>query len=259
MNNPSDARSLDSPAHDQGVGDPGDWTPVIERAFMERLLKVLGSSATRAWLRPVHELVEEHVAACDAKARSLVGNSMDAANVRFTLLAVAAYEVLEPVCGSTKAASIVDDCLNTPLREQILAGTRAMLDEADDPFTALVATSKDREASYFGPSFRFERPVDSHDCYVLDVPGCLFHETLVAVGHPELQPILCRFDLNWADAIDPARHHLRFVRPVTFASGTSCRMVFAREEHLPGLVVETPATTGTAHPGTDAGAAETVR
>ncbi|GIE82513.1 hypothetical protein Aph02nite_84630 [Actinoplanes philippinensis] len=61
-------------------------------------------------------------------------------------------------------------------------------------------------------------------------------EPLVAAGRGGLQPILCRFDLNWADAIDPARHHLRFVRPVTFASGATCRMLFTREERPPGLI-----------------------
>lgn len=103
-----------------------------------------------------------------------------------------------------------------------------MLDEAPDPFVALVAAGKEREASYSGPSFRFERPLDDQHSYVLDVPGCLFHETLIAAGRPRLQPILCGFDLAWVDAIDPGRHQLRFVRPVTFAEGGTCRMIFTR-------------------------------
>ena len=163
----------------------------------------------------------------------LVVTPMDAANVRFTALAVAAFEVLTPVCGTAKATALVDDCLNSPLRRQIIDGTTAMLDHAPDPFTALVEASKEREETYFGPSFDFEHPIDDQDTYVLNIKRCLFHETLVAAGHPELQPVLCRFDLNWADAIDPDRHHLRFLRPVTFASGSTCRMVFSRQEHLP--------------------------
>jgi hypothetical protein len=166
----------------------------------------------------------------------LVRNPMDAANVHYTALAVAAFDVLEAVCGPDKAARLTDDCLNTPLREQVLAGTAALLDHAADPFTALVSAGKEREESNFGPSFHFQRPVDDHDTYVLDITRCLFHETLAAAGRPQLQPILCRFDLNWADAIDPARHHLKFVRPVTFATGRTCRMCFIRQEHLPGLI-----------------------
>jgi hypothetical protein len=41
---------------------------------------------------------------------------------------------------------------------------------------------------------------------------------------------MCRFDLNWVDAIDPDRHHVRFVRPVTYAAGDTCRMCFLRQE-----------------------------
>lgn len=245
----SDATTAGPPAQpqDQPQYDPTDWTPVIERAFFARLLQVLGSSAATAWPQPVDELVRHRLAALDSQIEPLVANAMDAANARFTALAVAAYDVVEPVCGPTKAAAIVEDCLNSPLREDILAGTRGVLDHADDPFTALVAASKQREQSYFGPSFRFERPVDDHDTYVLDVRRCLFHEVLVAAGRGELQPILCRFDLNWADAIEPSRHHLRFVRPVTFASGTTCRMLFTRAEHLPGLVAEPSQASSTQH------------
>lgn len=219
---------------DTTAPDPADWTTVIERAFFARLLHLLEPGPTHAWPQPVDQLVRHRLAALDPRIRPLVANRMDAANARFTALAVAAYDVLLPVYGATASTAIVADCLNGPLRADILAGTAGMLDHSDDPFTALVAAGKQREQSYFGPSFHFERPVDDDDTYVLDIRRCLFHEVLVAAGRTELQPVLCRFDLNWADAIDPDRHHLRFVRPVTFATGTTCRMVFTRQEHLPG-------------------------
>ncbi|MBO3738630.1 L-2-amino-thiazoline-4-carboxylic acid hydrolase [Actinoplanes flavus] len=228
------ARSSGSPQPDEPQFDPAEWTPIIERAFFVRLLELLDSRAAAVWSRPVDELVRDRLAALDPRIEPLVANPMDAANARFTALAVAAYDVVEPALGPAEAAAIVEDCLNGPLREDILAGTRGMLDHAGDPFGVLVAASKEREQSYFGPSFHFERPVDDHDTYVLDVRRCFFHDVLVATGRGELQPILCRFDLNWADAIDPSRHHLRFVRPVTFAGGRTCRMLFTREEHLPG-------------------------
>ena len=131
-----------------------------------------------------------------------------------------------------KAVAVVDDCLNGPFRERILAGTESLLDQATDPFAAIVAASKEREATYFGSSFTFKRLVDDENTYVLDITRCLFHDGLVAAGRTQLQSVLCRFDLNWADAIDPNRHHLRFVRPVTFATGDSCRMCFLRQEDL---------------------------
>ncbi|HWS39608.1 MAG TPA: L-2-amino-thiazoline-4-carboxylic acid hydrolase [Actinoplanes sp.] len=207
------------------MNDPTDWTAVIERAFFTRLQELQNTDY-------INDSVRHQLAELGSVIDPLVTNPMDAANARFTALAVAAYNVLEPLRGPAEAAAIVQDCLNSPLRPDILAGTRGMLDQSGDPFAALVAVSKEREETYFGPSFRFERPVDDHDTYVLDVRRCFFHDVLTAAGFPELQAILCRFDLNWADAIDPAQHHTRFVRPVTFASGTTCRMLFTREERI---------------------------
>lgn len=226
------------PPQDRPEHDPADWTPVVERAFFERLGRLAGTSTAQGGPPPVDERVRRRLVEVEARVQPLVANALDAANARFTALAVAAYDVLLPERGSAGAAAVVDDCLNRPLRAEVLAGTRALLDGAADPFAALVAASRERERSYFGPSFRFARPVDDGDTYLLDVRRCLFHEFLVAAGRPELQPVLCRFDLNWADAVDPPRHRLRFVRPVTFAGGTTCRMLFSREEHLPGPVVE---------------------
>lgn len=162
----------------------------------------------------------------------LVANDMDRGNVGFALLAVAAYDVLLPELGPRDAMRVVDECLNIPLRTWVLEGTRALLDSAPDPFAALVSASKEREAHSFGPSFTFERPVDDGFGYILHVKRCLFHEVLKACGRTELQPLLCRFDLNWIDAIDPRRHHIRFTRPSTFASANLCRMWFMRLEHL---------------------------
>ncbi|MGI5126829.1 L-2-amino-thiazoline-4-carboxylic acid hydrolase [Pseudonocardia sp. CA-107938] len=204
--------------------DPTDWTALIEQAFFERLARIPAPA-------DVEQQVRLRLAVLDEQLRHLVRTPMDAANIRFTMLAVAAFDVLEPLHGDA-AAKLVDDCLNSPFREHILAGTATVLDEAADPFAAMVAASKEREATYFGPSFTFERPIDDWNTYVLDVVRCLFHEGLLAAGRTQLQAVLCRFDLNWADAIDPERHHFRFVRPVTYASGDNCRMCFLRQENL---------------------------
>jgi hypothetical protein len=219
-----------------GEIDPQEATAMIEAAFFERLADVLAASSSLFPDSGVEAAVRQRLANLERNVAHLIANEMDAANARFTLLAVAAFEVLSPVCGPQKSEAIVDDCLNRRLREWVLEGTRGMLDNTDDAFASLVAVSKEREASYFGPSFVFDRPIDDADTYVLDVKRCLFHEILVAVGHTHLQPLLCRFDLNWVDAIDAERHHLRFVRPVTFATGEVCRMCFVREENLSNRV-----------------------
>lgn len=120
----------------------------------------------------------------------LVCNDLDAANAHFAVLTTAGAAMLEPRCGRDASAGLVSCALNEPFRDDILAGTRA----------------------------------------ILDVRRRLFHDVLVALGRPDLQAILCRFDLNWADAVEPERHGAAFIRPVTYSCGERCRMVFSRVE-----------------------------
>ncbi len=205
---------------------------MLEQKFTERLQSLLSSSVIGGGPVPVPvvEQVLRRAAQLEPQCASLVANDMDRMNVRFAVLAAAGVSVLEPMCGTAQAMAMVDECLNQPLRAEVLEGTRAMLDAAPDPFAALVAVSKAREQSYFGASFEFSRPLDDAFAYVLDIRRCLFHEALKAVGRADLQRVLCQFDLNWVDAIEPARHRLRFVRPCTFATASMCRMCFLRLE-----------------------------
>lgn len=202
--------------------DPSGWMDLIDSAFY-------GALASQGHGDALSE-IEEQVGDMTDSIGHLVTNRMDAANAHFAVLATAGAAVLEPRCGQDASAELVSDALNGPFRKDILAGTRAMLDAANDPYAALVAASRQREESWFGSSFGFERPLDDGDTYVLDVRRCLFHDVLVALGRPDLQAILCHFDLNWVDAVEPERHGAVFIRPVTFSCGERCRMVFSRVE-----------------------------
>lgn len=201
-----------------------ELTQLIESAFFDQLsthLPAAGELSTQIRKRQSVRL---------SQVQSLIQNELDAMNVEYTLLAVAAFEVLAPVVGREEAIVVLDECLHQPLRPQILAATRQMLDEAEDPFTTIVEASKQREQHYFGSSFQFEHPIDDDYGYVLEIKRCLYHETLRACDALELQPSLCRADVNWIDAIDPTLHRLRFVRPSTFATADRCRMWFMRTD-----------------------------
>lgn len=180
--------------------------------------------------RDADALVHARLELRHQQCRHLVRNPLDEANVHFTLLAVALFDVALPHLGSTRAMLLVDACLNQPLRGFVVDGTRALLDGAEDPFRVLVDTSKARERDYFGPSFEFSRLIDDDVGYVLQIDRCLFHEVLRACDRTELQPLLCRFDLNWIDAVDRERHRVDVVRPCTFASAQRCQFWFARTD-----------------------------
>jgi hypothetical protein len=83
--------------------DPTDWTALIEQAFFARLREVRAPD-------DVEQQVRSRLAELDEQLLRLVHNAMDAANVRFTSLAVAAYDVLEPAHGPAGATAVVEDC-----------------------------------------------------------------------------------------------------------------------------------------------------
>ena len=172
-----------------------------------------------------------------ARVQHLINNELDKGNVYLVLIAVSVYEAfLQQGIQKNEAILLTDCCINKPIRAYIIDGTKKLFDHADNPFQTLVQASKEREEHYFGNSFEFERPVDTPYGYVLNIKKCLFHETLKALQREELQHTLCRIDLGWINAIDPEKHLMQFVRPVTFATGNTCQMWFMRKEKdLSGL------------------------
>lgn len=215
------------PTHGAERASHADWMVHIEDGFYQRLRQV---AAERGLPAEVATETRARVAEREREVAHLVANDLDRVNARFTMLAVALFDVVERRLARDAAIRLVDECLNQPIRPLFVEGTRQLLDGAPDPFAALVASSKEREESSFGPSFEFERVIDDAHGYVLRIRRCLFHELLRACARTELMPLLCRFDLNWADAIDPERHGFRFLRPSTFATADRCQMWFARTD-----------------------------
>lgn len=161
----------------------------------------------------------------------LINNELDKGNVYFVLIAVSAYETfLEQGIHKDEAILLTDSCVNKPLRTYLIDRTKKLFDYAENPFQMLVQASKEREKHYFGSSFEFERPIDNEYGYVLNIKKCLFHETLKVLDRKELQHTLCRMDLGWINGIDPEKHLMQFVRPVTFATGNTCQMWFMKKE-----------------------------
>jgi hypothetical protein len=221
-----------SPEPDAGVVGvaPDAALAAVQDGFFEHLRALAPPALREPETAPAR--IRSAIARLEAQTAHLVASDLDRCNVGFVLLAVAGYDLLLPELGHDQALGVVDACLNQPLRRWVLEGTRALLDRSPDPFADLVATSRAREATYFGPSFTFEHPIDDSHGYLLHVRRCLFHETLRVCQRTELQPLICRFDLNWIDAIDPDRHHVRFVRPSTFATADLCRMWLMRVEQV---------------------------
>ncbi|GAA5092019.1 L-2-amino-thiazoline-4-carboxylic acid hydrolase [Nocardia iowensis] len=142
-------------------------------------------------------------------------------NLRMTLALVVAYRAVRPLLGTDATMAALRAAFVEPLGDLVQSGTRAMLDASDDPFAAMVAVSKTREEHSFGAGFTFVRAADDDRSYHVDVVRCFYHDVLVANSASELTPVMCEFDANWIDAIDPAKHGFRFHRATTIGLGGS--------------------------------------
>ncbi|GAA5066924.1 L-2-amino-thiazoline-4-carboxylic acid hydrolase [Nocardia callitridis] len=150
-------------------------------------------------------------------------------NLRVTLAVVVGYRAILPKLGRAAAIAALRAAFVEPLNDFVREHILRTLDEAEDPFATMVAASKDREQNDFGSGFTFDRPIDDNSRYHLNVTSCFYHDVLVAHSVPELAPIMCEFDTNWIDAIDPDTHGFRFSRTTTIGyGGTHCPFHFER-------------------------------
>jgi len=149
-------------------------------------------------------------------------------NLRYGCAVLAAYQTLRPWLSSEAAVALLQAAFlksGAPVREK----TRAFLDRSADPFGELVAISKRRESEAFGSSFVFERERDDDEAYLLNIRRCFWNDFFARAGVPELTRVLCEFDRNWFEAIEPERHGLRFERTTTLGhGGTHCPFHFHR-------------------------------
>ncbi|MFD9902953.1 L-2-amino-thiazoline-4-carboxylic acid hydrolase [Streptomyces sp. NPDC059063] len=210
---------------DHYVPDPeADTAAVIDGFFghIAATLRELPDSGLLAAMRARHEELT-------AANRHLVVDEAALYNLRMTLALVAAYEFLMPSLGRRDALDLVRTAFVEPLSEAVRQGTRAMLDSSPDPYRAMVDLAKSREQHAFGAGFAFRHPVDDDSRFFADVHRCFYHQVLVANSAPELTPVMCAFDANWIEAIDPHEHGFRFERVTTIGlGGTHCPFHFLR-------------------------------
>lgn len=213
----------------KGTISPMDAFSWIEKGFFQHLES--NKLTTKEQMQIFIDKYKMKFAENEVKVKHLVKNDLDKGNVFFTLIAVAAYDTfLEMGFSKEEALLITDECINKPSRSYIIEGTRKMLDYSSNPYQSLVEASKEREQNFFGESFEFDRQIDNEYGYVLHVKKCLFHLVLKELNRQELQHSLCRMDLGWINGIDPEKHDLQFVRPITFATGNTCQMWFMKKE-----------------------------
>jgi L-2-amino-thiazoline-4-carboxylic acid hydrolase len=150
-------------------------------------------------------------------------------NLAMTLAVLGAYQELAGGHGDGELLPALTAAFVGPLEPFVRTATRSVLDEAEDPFAAMVALTRDREQQAFGEGFEFTHPDDDPEHFTSQVERCFYHDVLRASGAGRLTPTFCAFDANWIDAIDPERDGFEFERPTTIGTGgPSCPFRFRR-------------------------------
>jgi hypothetical protein len=150
-------------------------------------------------------------------------------HLKMALVLVAAYQELHGRYRDEVLLARLREAFVEPLRPYVAQATSSSLEAAADPFSAMVAISKERERTFFGESFVFGHPADDGTRYIAEVRRCFYHDVLAAAGAAQLTPVLCAFDATWIKMIDPSRHGFTFERPATIGTGgATCPFTFTR-------------------------------
>jgi hypothetical protein len=203
--------------------DPGPETRLAIDSFLQALAAAeQGDRELEARVRRRHrDLINaQQVRPADEQAW---------AHLKMALVLLAAYQELRERYRDEILLPRLSEAFVEPLRPYVARATSSSLDEAADPFAAMVAISRERERAFFGESFVFGHPADDDSQYIAEVRRCFYHDVLAANGAAKLTPVLCAFDATWIDVIDPSRHGFSFERPATIGTGgATCPFTFTR-------------------------------
>jgi hypothetical protein len=203
--------------------DPGRETRLVIDSFLGALAAREPDAAE--FQRRVRGRHRDLINAQAARA----GDQQSWVHLKTVLILVAAYQELQQRYPGQDLVPRLREAFVEPLRPYVARATSETLEAATDPFSAMVAISKERERSFFGESFTFDHPVDDGNQYIAEVRRCFYHDVLAAAGAAQLTPILCAFDATWIDVIAPSRHGFSFERPATIGTGgATCPFTFTR-------------------------------
>ncbi|MGH3145253.1 MAG: L-2-amino-thiazoline-4-carboxylic acid hydrolase [Rubrobacter sp.] len=205
---------------------PEGWYEEIEGGFFGILGERFGDSGDAAGLERDIRARQEHI---EVQHASWIEDEQSRSHLRFPALALAGYRALRGVLPEDEAVTLLAEALIGPGRPHVYEGTKRALDDAPDPFTLMTRISKEKEASFYGRTFAFERPQDDEHAYLLNVTRCFWHRFFATNKALELMSVFCEWDTSWMDAVDPGGHGFRSERPTTLGyGGDACRFWFIR-------------------------------
>ncbi|MQA75354.1 MAG: hypothetical protein GEU88_13595 [Solirubrobacterales bacterium] len=210
----------------------GRW--LMGKVAPRKLLDSIGSHL-RA-VAPGRE--EELVAAIGSRAEELAKGDQDmlvdgpAKGMLATCSVVlAGYEILLPEFDGDERRTILflQHIFGEAYRRSIEVVIEA-LTKGDTPLDT-VAKAMEKSSAMYGSYFRFdfERPDD--DTFEMGVTRCFFHDFFARHDAPLVTTVLCAWDANWMQALDPGVTGLRSERTSLLSLGDdACRFRVVRTD-----------------------------
>ena len=150
-------------------------------------------------------------------------------HLRLTAMVLACYSALHSgSMDSQLAIELIEDVFAGIGRTMLRLYTWALLTFSRDPFTAITRAGSQRALSQYGREWEFR--IEETDRYFsMTATKCFYADFFQAAGLPQLTRVFCRWDQNWIEPIDPARHRISFDRPTTMGfGGKECPFIFKR-------------------------------
>ena len=183
----------------------------MERGFFAILLQGDGQH--------LEQVIRSEQTALYESKRGAATDEQHTFHLRCGTLVLAAYRVLQLSVPKDDAFEKVRRAFIEPGRADTLREMAEMMNTATDPFRHLVTHTKCQEEQFLGSTFNFERVQDDDHAYKVHVNECFYHRFFSENGAPELTRLACDINANWIDAIDPAKHGVRFERPSMLGYG----------------------------------------
>jgi hypothetical protein len=215
--------------------EPRQWNPSFDpeaasQMFQRAFLTVIAQQIADDILFPeLERTILSGAATLEATHQDWVKDESSKYNLKMTVLVLSSYRILQLILPRDEVLALLRTAMIEPFYKSIRQGTAEALDHTPDALAMMATITKQKQRSLYGTGFVFEHERDDANAFLVNIGQCFYHSFFEVNGAPELTPIFCDWDTCWADAIDPARHGLRFERPSTLGyGGDRCRFYFFR-------------------------------
>lgn len=209
---------------------PYKWTyqsPLTERSYIKNIRKLL---STKNRQTNTDKMIKDIKFKADELFFNNLSYLQDAQSQLYYLITsyiLATYWVLkENNFPNNEAENIIETGFKKTGEFWIKWPVRIGLFFSKDRMKYLYRISGPSVKENFGKLFEIETTGDPKTQFTNHVTRCGFHEFFKRHGVPELTRLMCSWDENWYNEINPKKHKVVFSRPNTIASGhDSCRFI----------------------------------